>query len=245
MLSEDSHWNPENMIYGDNPVKINERQDPLGLTNYIYVPDINAIRQSTNLYVYCMNNPFRYTDPTGHRSKEAADKIIKDNAQYIKDAAAEFGVNPAILAACIYAEQRLNVDWKDDLTDRPLYFFDTSVGISQVRISTAKMLEDAGYMPKTESYKIYANRIVVSREEAIADKLMDNKTNVRYAAAYLAYWQDKWKDVYPEINKRTEILATLYNQGEVNPPHANPKPSPFGEYAKSVYNHLRGLLGLN
>jgi hypothetical protein len=193
-----------------------------------------------------MNNPLGYTDPTGHRSKEAADKIIKDNAQYIKDAAAEFGVNPAILAACIYAEQRLNVDWKDDLTDRPLYFFDTSVGISQVRISTAKMLEDAGYMPKTESYKIYANRIVVNREETIADKLMNNQTNVRYAAAYLAYWQDQWKDVYPEIAERTAILATLYNLGErANEPNSNLQSIPFGDFAEENYSHMRSLLGLD
>ena len=62
---EDPHWNPSNMIYGDNPVKINERQDPLGLTIYTYAPDINAIRQSTNLYVYCGNNPVMYIDADG------------------------------------------------------------------------------------------------------------------------------------------------------------------------------------
>ena len=63
--AEDPHWNPSNMIYGDNPVRINERQDPLGLTIYTYAPDINAIRQSTNLYVYCGNNPVMYIDPDG------------------------------------------------------------------------------------------------------------------------------------------------------------------------------------
>ena len=45
------------MIYGDNP------QDPLGLN--IYVPDINAIAQSTNLYAYCINNPIMYVDLNG------------------------------------------------------------------------------------------------------------------------------------------------------------------------------------
>ena len=68
-ITADTHWNPENMICGDNPVKWNERQagsnDPLGLNNYTYKPDITAIRQSGNLYVYGMNNPLMYTDPTG------------------------------------------------------------------------------------------------------------------------------------------------------------------------------------
>ncbi|HHV99252.1 MAG TPA: RHS repeat-associated core domain-containing protein [Clostridiaceae bacterium] len=256
MLTEDTYWHPGNMIYGDNPVKINERQDPLGLTIYTYVPDINAIRQSTNLYVYCMNNPIRYTDPTGHRTKEAADKIIKDNAQYIKDAAEEFGVNPAILAACIYTEQRLNVNWIDDLTDRALYFFDTSIGVSQVRISTAKLLEDAGYMPRTESKTRetvryigmirYTETYTITREEAIADKLMDNKTNIRYVAAYLAYWQDIWKDTYPEIGERTDILATLYNLGVfANEPNSNPESNPFGNFAKENYKHIKSLLGID
>jgi len=65
MISADPHWNPGNMIYGDNPQKINERQDPLGLNIYTLVPDRNAITQSTNLYAYCGNNPIMYIDSNG------------------------------------------------------------------------------------------------------------------------------------------------------------------------------------
>ena len=61
-LSEDTHWHSGNMIYGDNP------RDPLGLNRY--TPDITAIRQSGNLYVYCMGNPIRFVDPTGNSSRE-------------------------------------------------------------------------------------------------------------------------------------------------------------------------------
>jgi len=64
-LAEDSHWYPSNNIYGDNPVKINQRQDPLGLNTYTLVPDITAIMQSGNLYNYCMNNPIMYVDSSG------------------------------------------------------------------------------------------------------------------------------------------------------------------------------------
>jgi len=69
-LTEDTHWSPSNMIYGDNPVKWNERiadpNDPLGLNAYTYVPDIHAIMQSGNLYVYCMHNPLTYIDSSGN-----------------------------------------------------------------------------------------------------------------------------------------------------------------------------------
>jgi len=49
-ISEDTHWNPENMIYGD----YNET-----------VPDPLAIAQSNNLYSYTVSNPINYVDPLG------------------------------------------------------------------------------------------------------------------------------------------------------------------------------------
>ena len=51
--SEDTHWNPVNRVYGDNPVK------------YAYAPNITVIMQSNNLYVYGINNPLFWIDPSG------------------------------------------------------------------------------------------------------------------------------------------------------------------------------------
>lgn len=62
---EDTHWTTSNRIYGDNPQKINEREDKLGLQTYTAVPQIRAIMQSGNLYVYVCSNPVRYIDPSG------------------------------------------------------------------------------------------------------------------------------------------------------------------------------------
>lgn len=55
-LSEDTHWNVRNMVYGDDPLKLNQ---------YTALPSLVAIMQSGNLYVYCMNNPTMYVDVTG------------------------------------------------------------------------------------------------------------------------------------------------------------------------------------
>ena len=91
---------------------------------------------------------------------------------------------------------------------------------------------------------MHGNNVVSNRRAGTVQKLSDDRTNIEYAAAYLKYYQDRWKEAYPEIDGRTAILATLYNQGEIKPPHANPEPNPFGIFARDNYYHVRDLLGL-
>ena len=55
--SEDTHWNTSNMIYGDTPLMPNKLAK---------APDIAAITQNSNLYVYCGNNPVIYVDSEGN-----------------------------------------------------------------------------------------------------------------------------------------------------------------------------------
>ena len=57
------------MIYGDNPQKINEREDKLGLKTYSYAPQISAVVQIGNLYVYAVGNPVMYADEDGEMAK--------------------------------------------------------------------------------------------------------------------------------------------------------------------------------
>ncbi len=193
-------------------------------------------------------------------SREDASAIITRNKDAIKNAGAYYGVNPAIIAACTFTEQITNVNAFDSMTDVPLYSADTSIGIGQVKVSTAKMLEDNGYIQKTEyshsfsavsghiPYEVqvwYApayGYVTGSREKAIAHRLTVESENINYVAAYLRYFQDRWKDVYPEIDGRTAILATLYNQDELFLPHNNPQPNDFGIDAKNEYYYMRQLL---
>ncbi len=55
--TKDTHWNVGNMIYGDNPIKIND----------VLMPDLLAIRQSGNLYLYCADDPVQYIDEDGNK----------------------------------------------------------------------------------------------------------------------------------------------------------------------------------
>lgn len=195
------------------------------------------------------------------KTRRASDAIVK-NAGFIKSAAKRHGVNPAILAACIYAEQANNVTITEDLEDMAQSFLgmDCSVGLGQVRVSTAKKLEDKGHMPKTydsetQNYafkdpftgkSIYSSD-TYSRDEEIYYKLKDPETNINYAAAYLAMIQNMWCEMYPVISGDTAILATLYNIGEnggVRGINDSPTPNPFGNFAKANYPYMQYLLGM-
>ena len=75
-LTEDSHWHSGNMIYGDqerqNDKYITDIKGLSRFTNSVIMPDIEAINQSTNLYMYCINNPTRYSDKDGEVALLAA-----------------------------------------------------------------------------------------------------------------------------------------------------------------------------
>ncbi len=62
---EDPHWGSANSIYGDTPMAAFKSKDALGLTYTSYAPQIFAIQQSGNLYVYCIGNPVDFADPSG------------------------------------------------------------------------------------------------------------------------------------------------------------------------------------
>jgi hypothetical protein len=122
----------------------------------------------------------------------------------------------------------------------------TTLGVAQVSMDTAKQMEDMGYMPKLSEYKDSSILGFLGDETGMRIRaLSDPETCIRYAAAYLRYFQDRWKQYYPEIDGRTAVLATLYNQGENHPPHSNPVPNAFGEFARDNYWHVRELMEIN
>ena len=211
----------------------------------LYFADI-----SYNVYSYCENKIINKLDSSGLVSEEIATNVITKNRNYIKMHSKEFKVNPGILAAIIFAEQRLNYSFKDDLID-PLVsdYFDVSLGVAQVRISTAILLENLGYMPMTNVYAGYLYGryypYPLYRKALVAYKLKINSINIRYAAAYCGLIQDLWRKKYPNISGDTAVLATLYNIGEFgkNGINSNPKSNDFGKFAKSYYKKMRKLLG--
>ena len=88
------------MIYGDNPQKINEREDALGLKTYSYVPQILSIMQAGNLYVYCINNPVIFSDPTGN-SIQLSSGVVSTLSAYLPVLASGISASITSIAAGI------------------------------------------------------------------------------------------------------------------------------------------------
>lgn len=201
----------------------------------------------------------RLGDDSQESRKNASD-IIKANKDTIIKTAKEFGVNPVILACCVFTEQACNVDKIEPLIDTGLGMLgiDTSIGIAQVKISTAKLMEQKGYVKPIEfagmnmltgelQWKIpgVPGFISGTEQEVMAIRLSDKKDSIMYAAAYLKYIQDSWKGEYSRIDGDTAIAATLYNKGfKEDDPHGDPGPNDFGRYARANYYYVESLLGL-
>jgi len=219
-----------------------------------------------NMFAYCLNNVVNFVDSNGEFcipiiimppniirdidlklsapvpfEKTKGYRVIKRNRDNIIKYAEEYSVSPSAIAAVICAEQNLNVDFIDTLTDWIAIFgIDTSIGVGQVRLSTAKMLEDKGYVTKS-THKVRNWLVTPSlRNRLTVTRLMDEEQNIMYVAAYLKYMIDVWQKDFPDIHNRIDILATLYNTGKTQS-HSNPFPNGFGMYANSYLYEIERL----
>ncbi len=91
---EDTHWGSANSIYGDTPMAAFQSKDALGLTYTSYAPQIFAIQQSGNLYVYCIGNPVDFADQNGKALHWLAKRLITGFIE---------GISSGVVAAFEYA----------------------------------------------------------------------------------------------------------------------------------------------
>lgn len=144
--------------------------------------------------------------------------LVRDNVKHILEAAAEFDIDPKTIAGAIFSENARNLSPGELVFDAQLarLGFDVSVGVGQILVSTAKRVEDKGYMEKPKGF--FPPTIGWSLErDARITILTDTRTNIRYIAAYMKYLSD----LFPEIKDNSTILIHLYNIGEY--PEGNPE----------------------
>lgn len=178
-------------------------------------------------------------------SEKRAGDIIQKNAGIIKDAAKRFNINPVIVGAVIYQEQATNVNFIDTLTDYigGILHFNTSIGIGQVRVKTAELLEE--YYSALNFYD--QDKWFIDYNLVRVERLKDPLTNIKYVAAKIHFSQDRWEKAGFSIKEKPEILGTLFNIEDIaNPikPNATPKANSFGQGVKQNYDKVENLLSL-
>lgn len=179
---------------------------------------------------------------------ETAESVLLDNCAHIVEAGKLFNVSPRLIASVIYVENARNVSWMDRDIDPLLadYGLNVSLGLGQVKINTAKWIEEElcdssseYYLGEPSNGRIQRSR---SRQELVK-RLVEPESNVCYVAALLAMIDRRWTEAGVPIGNEVDILATLYSAGvvgddrmEKRKPHANPRSNEFGRIALEFFN---------
>ncbi|NQT66364.1 MAG: DUF1402 family protein [Actinobacteria bacterium] len=172
--------------------------------------------------------------------------LLKDESTNIIKSAEIFHLSPRLLASAIYSDRRMNYNLLDHTLDKAIARKgrDNSIGIAQIRVSTAKWVEQQIHNPKSLYYLGEEFESIIpdslSRDEII-DTLSDSRQNLLYAAAYTVMIMQRWKKAGFDISDRPEIVATLYNIGPIKKdgserfPNANPRANEYGYVALDFY----------
>jgi hypothetical protein len=165
---------------------------------------------------------------------------LEDQKSNIEYASKTFDINPDFFKVIIYVERTNNYNWQDEYFDDYLAKKgqNSSIGFCQVKMKTAYWIECQLADSSSEFYpgKKYENILPVSQSpQEIIDKLMDDRTNLLYAAAYMKIIQSYWKNKGFAIDDRVDIIATIFSYGvfsrstgEPLKPNADPKSNWFG-----------------
>ena len=98
--TEDTHWSASNRIYGDNATEN-------------LAPNLSAIRQGSNLYQYCLNNPIAFIVPTGCYNRAAAVAYARDWARNRNESYYDYSSDCAnFVSQCLFAGGiKMNSRW--------------------------------------------------------------------------------------------------------------------------------------
>jgi len=174
---------------------------------------------------------------------------IKTNQKLIEKASSVFCINPNILKSIIYVERTQNYTWEDDALDEYLAQagLNSSIGFCQVKLKTAYWIEVQLNDSLATHFigKKYFGKLKLSQSpQEIITKLQNDSLNILYASAYIKIIETRWKKEGFEIDKRADILGTLYStglfhrNGTERKPNKNPKANWFGRLVLKVYKNF-------
>jgi hypothetical protein len=161
----------------------------------------------------------------GHARAKKADVLskFKSLSANIKAASKNAEIDPHILGA-ILIDEYVRIGPEDLMDVLGRFGVNTSVGIAQIKMDTAREVIADGY------YKD-APRDISDNE--LYKLLSTEKTSIAFAAARIRMTIDHWKP-FIDLSGRPEILGTLYSRG-LSAPHRTPVSNARGDQIKAEF----------
>jgi len=176
--------------------------------------------------------------------------VLVENKEHISSSARLLNLSPRLLASMIYAEQSLNVRTGEETAETVLarMGYNTSVGIAQIKLTTAVWIEHQIWNAERGFLKKLRDKIPpsASRSELI-ERLSEPSWNTLYASAYVALIRDTWKDPLAapwNISQQAGIIGTIYSlgilthEGELRSVHDHPQINHFGKIAQEFFDSM-------
>ena len=200
-----------------------------------------ALSRYVELYLESVRDGQDFIVPIGQPkvlSAAVKEKLVPQRTN-IFAAAKTFGIDPYFLGALLIDEiARLKPF--EEITDALGPYVlgtDTTVGVAQVRISTANSLIKKGaYNPNPEDAKLPFKKLTHFDCIHLFNYLIQPKHNIFFAAAFIRSLINEWNKKI-DLVKRPEIIATLYHRGYVAP-HSDPAPNERGNQIAEEFHTL-------
>ncbi len=187
--------------------------------------------------------------PYSPKKLSGEEELLLQYKNEIKEAAKLVDVSPRIIASIIYAEHKLNVKLGENVID---YVFaksgyNSSMGIAQVKISTAIWIEKQIHNLDSQFYlgeEIEKQIPLSANWDEVIKKLEDPKANIIYAASYISMINRLWQPVFELSalnNINVGIIASIYSLGildntnKIRIPHTDAKMNVFGNTAQEFF----------
>ncbi len=172
-------------------------------------------------------------------------KKLEPHQDLIFKAAKKCTIDPYLLGAIIIDEiARVNpIEAITDLIAVAFIGKNTSVGIAQIKIDTARdLIKDGYYNPNSDDKKLLKENIGTTSRKYIYNYIIETKHNIFLAAARICSLIDEWQK-FMNLHDKPEIIATLYSL-EHKRPHSDPRPNERGlQISSEFYQLAKEFLG--
>jgi hypothetical protein len=226
-----------NKIEIDNldALTISYNQLEKGLSNYDEIknhPSLQCYEKNRSENIV-MSDDIIFVDGCPRKNKSDVVKYLTPYTMVINQAAKKQEIDPNLLGAILIDEYlRLG---PDDMFDWAAKIgIDTSIGIAQVSVETARSLIKRGlYNPNQHDPKFNTENIDETGKGYFYKYLKEPVHSVNFAAAKIRSLIEDWKK-YVGISKNPAVLGSLYSM--YKQPHANPIANDRGkQIAKEFY----------